>query len=62
MHKYKVTLLENGNNVVREIFASNSDEAYLRANHYLISYNNNVSIHSIVKVDDNINYNISEAV
>jgi hypothetical protein len=62
MYKYKVTFIENGEKVVREIFASDSDEAYLRATHYLISYNNNVSIHSIVKVDDNVNYNISEAV
>jgi hypothetical protein len=62
MNKYKVTLLENSEKVVREIFASNTDEAYLRANHYLISYNNNVSIDSIVKVDVKVNYNISEAV
>jgi hypothetical protein len=61
MYKYKVTLIENGEKVMREIFASDCDEAYLRANHYLISHNTNVSIHSIVKAD-NINYNISEAV
>jgi hypothetical protein len=59
---YKVTLIENGEKVVREIIAHSYDEAYLRATQYLISNNNNVSIHSIVIVDDTINYNISEAV
>lgn len=61
MHKYKVTLIENGEKISHEIFADNYTEAYLRANQFLIPYNNTVTIHTIVKADS-INYNISEAV
>ena len=53
MYKFIITVMDNGSKKMYETWASNTEEAYIRANQYLIPYNNTVSIHSINKANNN---------
>ena len=62
MYKFTITVMDNGSKKMYDTWASSTEEAYIRANQYLIPYNNTVTIHSINKVSSNFNFDIAESV
>ena len=62
MYEFTITVMDNGSKKMYDTCASSTEEAYIRANQYLIPYNNTVTIHSINKVSSNFNFDIAVAV